>query len=97
MHKDFERCYRAVQQAGFRACKRCRPDTSRGSLDWNVHGDVVASMRLITDSIVDRKDISVLAAHTGSYATHPKPAWLLIETTVLPFGDVAFAAGFSSI
>src|SRR3954454_17780469 len=32
----------AAQRAGFRACKRCRPDASPGSPEWNVRGDVVA-------------------------------------------------------
>ena len=40
----------AAQRAGFRACKRCRPDASPGSPEWNVRGDVVArAMRLIAD------------------------------------------------
>ena len=29
----------AAQRAGFRACKRCRPDASPGSPEWNVRGD----------------------------------------------------------
>src|SRR3954463_282112 len=32
----------AAQQAGFRACKRCRPDATPGSPEWNVRADVVA-------------------------------------------------------
>ena len=32
----------AAQRAGFRACKRCRPDASTGSPEWNTRGDVVA-------------------------------------------------------
>src|SRR5215211_3542870 len=38
----------AAQQAGFRACKRCRPDASPGSPEWNDRADLVArAMRLI--------------------------------------------------
>src|ERR1700743_377940 len=45
----------AAQEAGFRACKRCRPDTSPGSPEWNVRADVAArAMRLISDGAVDR-------------------------------------------
>ena len=45
----------AAQQAGFRACKRCRPDASPGSPEWNVRADLVArAMRLIADGVVDR-------------------------------------------
>src|ERR1043165_4980332 len=32
----------ACQQAGFRACKRCRPDTSPGSPEGNARADAVA-------------------------------------------------------
>ena len=47
----------AAQRAGFRACKRCRPDASPGSPEWNVRGDAVArAMRLIADGAVDRVD-----------------------------------------
>ena len=30
----------AAQLAGYRACKRCRPDASPGSPEWNVRGDL---------------------------------------------------------
>ena len=109
----------AAQRAGFRACKRCRPDASPGSPEWNVRGDVVArTMRLIADGTVDREGVGGLAAHLGyttrqlerllqaevgagplalARAQRAQTARVLIETTDLPFGDVAFAAGFSSI
>jgi AraC family transcriptional regulator of adaptative response / DNA-3-methyladenine glycosylase II len=109
----------AAQRAGFRACKRCRPDASPGSPEWNVRGDVVArAMRLIADGTVDRDGVTGLAAHLGyttrqlerllraevgagplalARAQRMQAARVLIETTDLPFGDVAFAAGFSSI
>jgi AraC family transcriptional regulator, regulatory protein of adaptative response / DNA-3-methyladenine glycosylase II len=109
----------AAQAAGFRACKRCRPDASPGSPEWNVRGDVVArAMRLIADGTVDREGVTGLAARLGyttrqlqrilqaevganplalARAQRSQTARVLIETTDLPFGDVAFAAGFSSI
>ena len=44
----------AAQQAGFRACKRCRPDASPGSPEWDVRADLVArAMRLIADGVMD--------------------------------------------
>ncbi|MDG4862899.1 Ada metal-binding domain-containing protein, partial [Streptomyces sp. T-3] len=53
----------ACQQAGFRACKRCRPDTSPGSPEWNHRADLVArAMRLIADGVVDREGVPGLAA-----------------------------------
>ncbi|MBN9636133.1 MAG: DNA-3-methyladenine glycosylase 2 family protein, partial [Actinobacteria bacterium] len=109
----------AAQRAGFRACKRCRPDASPGSPEWNIRTDVVArAMRLIADGTVDREGVTGLAARLGyttrqlerllqaevganplalARAQRSQTARVLIETTKLPFGDVAFAAGFSSI
>ncbi|MFB7109054.1 AlkA N-terminal domain-containing protein [Streptomyces sp. NPDC056190] len=59
----------ACQQAGFRACKRCRPDTSPGSPEWNQRADAVArAMRLIADGVVDREGVPGLAARLG-YST----------------------------
>lgn len=52
----------AAQLAGFRACKRCRPDASPGSPEWNIRADLVArAMRLIADGIVDRDGVEGLA------------------------------------
>src|SRR5450755_4764415 len=53
----------AAQQAGYRACKRCRPDASPGSPEWNVRSDVAGrAMRLIADGTVDRDGVPGLAA-----------------------------------
>ncbi len=53
----------ASQQAGFRACKRCRPDDAPGSPEWNARADMVArAMRLIADGVVDREGVPGLAA-----------------------------------
>ncbi|WP_411104414.1 AlkA N-terminal domain-containing protein [Streptomyces sp. cmx-4-9] len=109
----------ACQQAGFRACKRCRPDTSPGSPEWNARADAVArAVRLIQDGVVDREGVPGLATRLGysarqverqlsaelgagplalARAQRAQTARLLIETSELPMGDVAFAAGFSSI
>ena len=109
----------AAQRAGFRACKRCRPDASPGSPEWNIRGDLVArAMRLIADGTVDREGVTGLAARVGyttrqlerllqaetgagplalARAQRTQTARVLIETTDLPFSEVAFAAGFSSI
>jgi AraC family transcriptional regulator of adaptative response / DNA-3-methyladenine glycosylase II len=59
----------AAQQAGFRACKRCRPDASPGSPQWNERADLVArAMRLIADGIIDREGVPGLASRLG-YST----------------------------
>ncbi|PSK81390.1 DNA-3-methyladenine glycosylase II [Murinocardiopsis flavida] len=56
----------AAQQAGFRACKRCRPDATPGSPEWNERADLVArAMRLIADGAVDRDGVPGLAARLG--------------------------------
>jgi len=56
----------AAQQAGFRACKRCRPDASPGSPEWSVRSDLVArAMRLIGDGVVDREGVTGLARRLG--------------------------------
>ncbi len=109
----------AAQQAGFRACKRCRPDASPGSPEWDVRADLVArAMRLIADGVMDDGGVPALARRLGysvrqverqlvaelgagplalARAQRAQTARLLIETTPLPMGDVAFAAGFASI
>jgi AraC family transcriptional regulator, regulatory protein of adaptative response / DNA-3-methyladenine glycosylase II len=109
----------AAQQAGFRACKRCRPDASPGSPEWDVRADMVArAMRLIADGVMDGGGVPALASRLGysvrqverqllaelgagplalARAQRAQTARLLVETTALPMGDVAFAAGFASI
>ncbi|GGP52305.1 AlkA N-terminal domain-containing protein [Streptomyces calvus] len=78
----------ACQQAGFRACKRCRPDTSPGSPEWNRRADVVArAMRLIADGVVDREGVTGLAARLG-YSSRQVERQLLAE---LGAGPLALA------
>ncbi len=109
----------SAQAAGFRSCKRCRPDAAPGSPEWDARADVVArAMRLIADGTVDRDGVGEVARRLGystrqlqrllvdelgagplalARAQRAQTARVLIETTDLPFGDVAFAAGFGSI
>ncbi|MYX55811.1 helix-turn-helix domain-containing protein, partial [Streptomyces sp. SID8382] len=78
----------AAQQAGFRACKRCRPDASPGSPQWNERADLVArAMRLIADGVVDRDGVPGLAARLG-YSTRQVERQLLAE---LGAGPLALA------
>src|SRR5579859_7475876 len=52
----------AAEAAGFRACRRCRPETSPGSPDWNVRADLAArAVRLIADGYADEHGITGLA------------------------------------
>ncbi|MET7680688.1 AlkA N-terminal domain-containing protein [Streptomyces sp. NPDC005423] len=56
----------AAQGAGFRACRRCRPDAVPGSAEWNVRADVVGrAVRLIGDGVVDREGVAGLAVRLG--------------------------------
>jgi AraC family transcriptional regulator of adaptative response / DNA-3-methyladenine glycosylase II len=56
----------AAQDAGFRACKRCRPDAAPGSPEWLRRQDTVArAVRLIADGVVDREGVSGLASRLG--------------------------------
>jgi AraC family transcriptional regulator, regulatory protein of adaptative response / DNA-3-methyladenine glycosylase II len=108
-----------AQAAGFRACRRCRPDAVPGSPLWDARADVVGrAMRLIADGLVDREGVAGLArrlAYTERHlhrllhaevgagplalarAQRAQAARTLIETTDLPLGRVAFAAGFGSV
>ncbi|MFJ3766692.1 AlkA N-terminal domain-containing protein [Streptomyces sp. NPDC090082] len=116
---EFHPSAASCQRAGYRACKRCRPDTSPGSPEWNIRADAVArAVRLIQDGVVDRDGVPGLARRLGwstrqierqllaelgagplalARAQRAQTARLLIETTPMPFGEIAFAAGFSSI
>ena len=109
----------AAQRGGHRACKRCRPDASPGSPEWDVRGDLAGrAMRLIRDGVVDREGVAGLAARLGyserqihrtlvaevgagplalARAQRAQTARIRLETTDVPAGDVAFAAGFASI
>lgn len=61
----------AAQSAGFRACKRCRPNASPGSPEWDLRADAVGrAMRLIADGVVDREGVAGLAAQLGFSERH---------------------------
>jgi AraC family transcriptional regulator of adaptative response / DNA-3-methyladenine glycosylase II len=61
----------AAQGAGFRACKRCRPDAAPGSPEWDRRGDLVGrAMRLIGDGLVDREGVAGLARRLGYSERH---------------------------
>jgi AraC family transcriptional regulator of adaptative response / DNA-3-methyladenine glycosylase II len=68
---EFHATAAAAQAAGFRACKRCRPDASPGSPEWNSRSDLVArAMRLIDDGVVDREGVAGLASMLGYTQRH---------------------------
>lgn len=109
----------AAQDAGYRACRRCRPDTVPGSAAWDVRADTAArAVRLIGDGLVDREGVPGVAGRLGysvrqlqrvladelgasplalARAQRAHTARVLLETTALPLGQVAYAAGFGSV
>lgn len=65
-HVRFHPTAASAQAAGFRACKRCRPDASPGSPAWDGRSDLVArAVRLLADGVVDREGVPGLAARLG--------------------------------
>src|SRR3989440_9310882 len=61
----------AAHLAGFRACKRCRPDAIPGSPEWDTRADLVGrAMRLIADGVVDRDGVSGLARRLAISERH---------------------------
>src|SRR6476646_10694056 len=76
----------AAQAAGFRACKRCRPDASPGSPEWDVRSDLVArAVRLIADGVVDREGVPGLSARLG-YSRRQLERLLFAELGAGPLG-----------
>lgn len=65
-HVQFHPTAAAAVAAGFRACRRCRPDVTPGSPAWHGRADVVArAMRLVADGVVDREGVGGLARRLG--------------------------------
>ena len=61
----------AAHEAGFRACRRCRPDTTPGSPEWDVRADAVGrAMRMIRDGVVEREGVEGLANRLGYSQRH---------------------------
>lgn len=68
---SFHRTAAAAQTAGYRACKRCLPDATPGSPEWDVAATVAGrAMRLIGDGVVDREGVEGLAARLGYTSRH---------------------------
>ncbi|WIE64741.1 Ada metal-binding domain-containing protein [Curtobacterium sp. MCLR17_036] len=62
----FYRTSAAAHLAGFRACKRCLPEATPGSPEWDLREDVAGrAMRLVLDGVVERDGVPGLAARLG--------------------------------
>lgn len=67
----------AAEAAGFRPCRRCRPETLPGSAPWRgTTTTVTRALRLIADGGLDRDDIDGLAARVGVGARHLRRLFL---------------------
>ncbi len=78
----------AAQRAGFRACRRCRPDLTPGSPQWDVRADVAGrAMRMIADGVVEREGVTGLAARAGYTPRHLNR----VLTTQLGAGPLSLA------
>ncbi|HET6627957.1 MAG TPA: AlkA N-terminal domain-containing protein, partial [Nocardioidaceae bacterium] len=68
---EFYRTAAAAQGASFRACRRCLPDATPGSPDWDVAANATGrAMRLIADGVVDREGVDGLAHRVGYTSRH---------------------------
>jgi len=61
----------AAAAAGFRACKRCRPDAAPGSRDWDARADLAArALRGIESGVVDTDGVPGLARRLAVSERH---------------------------
>ncbi len=78
----------AAHLAGYRACKRCLPEATPGSPEWDLREDAAArAMRLIADGVVERDGVDGLARRLG-YSARQLNRILLAE---LGAGPIALA------
>ncbi|HTK32254.1 MAG TPA: AlkA N-terminal domain-containing protein [Candidatus Saccharimonadaceae bacterium] len=62
----FYRCAAAAEEAGFRPCLRCRPETSPGAPAWNGTSSTVSrALRLIEAGALDDAGVDALAERLG--------------------------------
>ncbi|MGD8377384.1 MAG: AlkA N-terminal domain-containing protein, partial [Acidobacteriota bacterium] len=68
---EFFPCAAAAEESGFRACRRCRPETAPGTPAWNGSSTTVArALRLIRDGALDEAGLPELAARLGVGERH---------------------------
>ena len=67
----FFACAAAAEAAGFRPCRRCRPETSPGTPGWmGASATVARALRLIEQGALDHDDIEGLARRLGLGSRH---------------------------
>ena len=67
----FYPCAAAAEEAGFRACKRCRPESAPGDPAWDRRADLVGrAVRLIADGAVEEGGVPGLAQRLAVSERH---------------------------
>src|SRR5438132_7737553 len=70
-HVRFFACAAAAEEAGFRPCLRCRPESTPGSPAWlGTSVTVERALRLIESGALDQADLGSLAARLGIGERH---------------------------
>lgn len=70
-HVQFFRYAAAAQEAGFRPCLRCRPETSPGTPAWQgTSATVSRALRLIEEGVLDEGGVEALALKLGVGGRH---------------------------
>lgn len=81
----FFRVAAAAEAAGFRTCRRCRPDKVPGSPDWNIRADLAGrALRLIADGAADQQDGVAALARTLAVSERHLHRVLVAELGVGP-------------
>jgi AraC family transcriptional regulator, regulatory protein of adaptative response / DNA-3-methyladenine glycosylase II len=84
----FYRHAAAAEAAGFRPCRRCRPELSPGDPGWDVPADLIGrALRLIDDGVADEYGVAGLAARLHVTERH----LLRLFTAQLGAGPLAVA------
>ena len=67
----------AAEVAGFRPCRRCRPDASPDSAAWNgTAATVTRALRLIDEGALDQGGVEALAMRLGMSGRHLRRLFL---------------------
>jgi len=70
-------CAAAAEEAGFRPCKRCRPETAPGTPVWNgTESSVARGIRLINSGFLEERSVEELSATLGMGARHLRRLFL---------------------
>ena len=61
----------AAEAAGYRSCRRCRPESSPGSPHWDVRADLVGrALRLVADGVADDGGVRAVATRLAVSERH---------------------------